>query len=84
VQAPSAEPPQRVTMTLPLINAARVVAVLVTGADKAPIVQQIASGHGSVEQYPIKGVRPRQGQLKWFLDAEACAAIGEGTKEDPT
>ncbi len=43
---PSAEPPQCVTMTYPLINAARVVAVLVTGSAKAPAIARIASPDG--------------------------------------
>lgn len=76
VTVPSADPPQRVTMTYPLINAARVVAVLVTGSAKAETIRRIAEDHESMEQMPIKGIRPAGGQLKWFLDAEACAADG--------
>ncbi|MHC4615852.1 MAG: 6-phosphogluconolactonase, partial [Planctomycetota bacterium] len=74
VTAPAADPPQRVTMTYPLINAARVVAVMVTGSAKAETVQRVAGGRESREALPIKGVRPINGVLKWFLDAEACAA----------
>ncbi|MHC4768917.1 MAG: 6-phosphogluconolactonase [Planctomycetota bacterium] len=74
VTAPAADPPQRVTMTYPLINAARVVAVMVTGPTKAEAVQRLAGGRESREALPIKGVRPVNGVLKWFLDAEACAA----------
>jgi 6-phosphogluconolactonase len=74
VTAPAADPPQRVTMTYPLINAARVVAVMVTGPTKAEAVQRVAGGRESREALPIKGVRPVNGVLKWFLDAEACAA----------
>ena len=74
VTAPVADPPQRVTMTYPLINAARVVAVMVTGPTKAEAVQRLAGGRESREALPIKGVRPVNGVLKWFLDAEACAA----------
>jgi 6-phosphogluconolactonase len=74
VTVPAADPPQRVTMTYPLINAARVVAVMVTGPTKAEAVQRLAGGRESREALPIKGVRPVNGVLKWFLDAEACAA----------
>jgi 6-phosphogluconolactonase len=74
VTAPAADPPQRVTMTYPLINAARVVAVMVTGPTKAEALQRLAGGRESREALPIKGVRPVNGVLKWFLDAEACAA----------
>ena len=82
VDEPAAEPPHRVTMTFPLINSARMVAILVTGADKAEMIGRIAKGDASVEQLPITGVRPGQGQLKWFLDAEACAAIEPPPRED--
>ncbi len=72
VEAEQADPPWRVTMTFPLINAARMVSVLVTGSAKAPMIQRLASGHETVDELPIKGVLPVQGELKWFLDAEAC------------
>ena len=73
VQESSAEPPRRVTMTFPLINAARVVAVLVTGAAKAATIRRIVQGSESIDELPIMGIRPGRGQLKWFLDAAACA-----------
>lgn len=74
VLAPDADPPRRVTMTLPLINAARMVAILVTGAAKARAIDRVARGEATVEQMPITGVHPTQGELKWFLDAAACSA----------
>ena len=72
VEAKQADPPKRVTMTFPLINAARMIAVLVTGSAKAPMIERLASGHESLDELPIKGVLPAQGELKWFLDAQAC------------
>ncbi len=74
VTAASAEPPQRVTMTYRLINAARVIAILVTGPAKAATIRRVAAGRETMEELPIKGIHPVQGELKWFLDAEACAA----------
>ncbi len=78
VTCPSADPPQRITMTYPLINAARVVAVLVTGAAKATTLERLAKGREARQELPIKGVRPVRGELKWFLDAAACAAAAPG------
>jgi 6-phosphogluconolactonase len=63
---------QRVTMTYPLINSARFIAVLVTGASKAATIQRMVSGHDTPEDMPIKGVRPVNGTLRWYLDAAAC------------
>ena len=73
VDAPLAKPRRRVTMTYPLINAARFIAVLVLGSSKAATIQRLATGHDSFEEMPIKGVHPTDGALKWYLDA---AAVG--------
>jgi 6-phosphogluconolactonase len=66
------DPAQRVTMTYPLLNSARFIAVMVTGAAKAAIIQRVARGSETFEDLPIKGVRPLNGELKWYLDAAAC------------
>ena len=47
-------PPQRITMTFPLLNAARHICFLVTGAGKHTLVEEIAAG-GSA--YPAGRVR---------------------------
>ena len=72
VNVPAADPPERITMTLPLIRSARVIAVIVRGSEKAATLERVSRGNESLEELPIKGVRPVNGQLKWFLDAEAC------------
>jgi 6-phosphogluconolactonase len=65
----------RVTMTYPLLNAARQVAVLVTGAGKADtlrrIDQQLSESGPDPHQLPITGIKPTDGQLTWYLDAAA-------------
>jgi 6-phosphogluconolactonase len=67
-----ADPRERVTMTYPLINASRFIAILVTGSSKAGAVQRVATGLATRDELPIKGVRPARGELKWFLDREAA------------
>lgn len=74
VEEPHAQPPERITMTYPLINAARTVAVVVAGEKKAPTVDRVAIGREPIDELPIRGVAPRDGDLKWFLDAAACGA----------
>jgi 6-phosphogluconolactonase len=59
-------PPRRVTMTLPLINAARHVAFLVEGAAKLPLVEKITSGRSTL---PAARVRPENGALTWIVGA---------------
>ena len=83
VEAASADPPRRVTMTLPLINAARMVAILVTGARKAEAISRVVRGDEPVEALPISGVRPAHGELKWFLDAAACAETPRPPEQPP-
>jgi len=77
VHCDTVNPPDRITMTFNLINAARLVAVLVTGAKKADMLQRVATGHDAREDVPIKGVCPVGGELKWYLDAEACGITGD-------
>ena len=57
-------PPQRVTMTFPLINAARHVAFLVQGAAKHPLVDEIVAGGISL---PAAKVQPAGGAVTWIV-----------------
>ena len=71
-------PPPRVTMTYPLINAARQIAVLVTSGKKAATIRRIESQleKGPDPMHlPITGVDPEEhgdGSLVWYLDAAAA------------
>lgn len=62
----------RVSLTAPFMNAARFIAVLVTGSEKAEAVQRLASGRETSDEMPIKGIAPMNGALKWYLDGPAC------------
>jgi 6-phosphogluconolactonase len=62
----------RVTMTFPLINAARRVVVLVSGASKAGLVQRVLSGGGGISTLPVQRVNPEKGDLTWLLDEAAA------------
>ncbi|MBX5493115.1 MAG: 6-phosphogluconolactonase [Chloroflexi bacterium] len=64
-------PHERVTFTFPVLNAARAVAFLVAGADKAPKVRAALQGDPSV---PAGRVRPA-GALHWFLDRAAARLL---------
>ncbi len=73
---PHVTPPDRVTMTYPLLNAARRIAVLVTGSKKSATLRRIeaalADGSADKSALPITGVQPCGDVMKWFLDAEAA------------
>lgn len=66
---------RRLTLTLPAINAARVVAVLVSGEKKAAVVRRVLGAGARDEGLPIQRVRPHDGQMLWLLDEAAAAQI---------
>jgi 6-phosphogluconolactonase len=57
-------PPQRITMTFPLINAARHVAFLIEGTAKLPLVEEIVAGQSTL---PAARVRPANGAVTWVV-----------------
>ena len=63
----------RVTLTLPVINRARIVDFLVSGGDKAPAVGR-AFGDPPDPEAPAARVRPQDGSIFVFVD-EAAAAL---------
>ncbi|HEX5504007.1 MAG TPA: 6-phosphogluconolactonase [Thermomicrobiales bacterium] len=65
----------RVTLTPPVINAARVVTFLVAGADKAAIVREVLRGPRDVHRLPAQVVAPADGALVWLLDTAAATEV---------
>ena len=68
-RAPMA-PEDRITLTLPVLNAAMNVAFLVTGATKADALRAVRAG-----TVPAARVRPPGDRLHWFLDSVAARSI---------
>lgn len=67
---------KRISLTGQVINNARKVAFLVTGADKAQIVREVIYGDDKVRMgYPAAHVQPVSGLVHWFLDKEAAAEL---------
>ena len=67
----------RLSFTLPVLNAARCVAFLVSGTDKAPALKTVLEENASGEQYPAKLVNPSAGKLIWFLDRAAASSLSK-------
>jgi 6-phosphogluconolactonase len=65
----------RLTLTLPVLNAARSVAFLVSGTDKATVLRTVLEEDAPAEQYPSKLVRPSNGKLIWFVDRAAASEL---------
>lgn len=68
-------PPPRLTFTPPILNAARHVLFLVTGAEKADAVQAVLEGDYNPEEYPTQIVRPASGEVVWMLDEAAAGKL---------
>ncbi len=67
-------PPERITLTLPLLNAARLVIFIATGSSKAQLLPHIFEPNASL---PAGMVRPAAGQLHWLVDAPAAANLAK-------
>lgn len=67
-------PPARITLTLPLLNQARQVAFITTGAGKAEVLPQVLEPT-TEPLLPAARVQPSAGELHWFVDAAAAANL---------
>lgn len=64
-------PPRRLTITPPVIAAARHVAVIVSGADKSAIVKRAIEGPSDPHALPVQLAQ----HGVWFLDREAASKL---------
>lgn len=67
----SKTPAERLTITPPVIEAARTVAVMATGEDKAPMVARAIEGPLATKSVPVQLAR----RGVWFLDHAAAAQL---------
>jgi len=66
----------RVTLTLPVLNAAKQVLFLVSGESKAAITREIL-GKKQHAHYPAGLVQPSHGSITWLLDKDAASGLEE-------
>jgi len=66
---------KRVTFTGKIVNNAKTIAFLVTGAGKNEKVTAILKEQEGYKQFPASLVAPKQGELHWFLDQDAAAGL---------
>jgi 6-phosphogluconolactonase len=70
---------KRMTFTFPLLNAARAVVFLVTGADKTQKLREVLEGTHT-PPYPSQGVRPSAGERIFLADRAAAAGLEAGAR----
>ncbi len=68
-------PVDRITMTYPVLNAARRVVFLAAGANKAEALRDILEGHAVRDDRPAAGVQPADGTVTWLVDEEAARLL---------
>ena len=64
-------PPRRMTITPPVIRAAREIVVIATGADKAGVIARAVQGPEEPLVYPIQLAR----RAAWFVDGAAAGQL---------
>ena len=65
----------RLTLTVPVINAARAVTFLVAGEDKAGALKEVLEVDADPRVYPARFVRPESGDLTWMVDRAAAGSL---------
>ena len=74
---PGTLPPlvERITLTFPVVNAAREIMVLVSGQNKAEALHDVLEGRPTCEKRPAACIRPVDGTLTWLVDAAAASRL---------
>jgi len=68
-------PVDRVTLTYPVLNAARQVVFLVSGESKAAALRDVLEGRADRNRRPAAGVRPTDGTVTWLVDRDAAKLV---------
>lgn len=66
---------KRISFTYELINNASRVTFLVSGKEKAAVVEEIISRTESSLLYPAAHIKPTHGFLEWYLDSPAASEL---------
>lgn len=80
-------PPERISLSLPVINSAANVGIVAFGEGKAEIIQRALEVQCLPGALPAQLVRPKEGTLRWLLDCGAASRLNinkwNNTKDFP-
>ncbi len=79
VKAPK-PPRERLTLTLNVLNGAACITFLVSGQEKAGMLQRVLEAGKEKDPLPATLVCPRRGSLVWMIDQPASAKLRVGGK----
>lgn len=65
----------RITLTAPVLNAAKHILFLVAGAEKAQTVRAVLRGQHRPDDLPAQMIQPAVGRVVWLLDRAAASAL---------
>ena len=66
---------ERVSLTFPVLNAARLLVVLAEGPKKAEMLKKVLEGPSDPPRYPIQYLRPAPGELVFLVDQAAAKLL---------
>jgi len=69
---------KRITLTGGVINNSEKIIFLVTGKNKARIVENILGNGDNKKQFPASYIKPVHGKIIWFLDEESGSLLKTG------
>jgi len=61
----------RITLTAPVVNAAKCIVFLVSGPGKKEALHNVFNENHNPAKYPSQIIKPANGQLHWFVDEDA-------------
>jgi 6-phosphogluconolactonase len=65
----------RITLTTPVLNFARNVTFVISGASKAARLQQVLEGPFTPDLLPAQAIRPLNGRLTWMIDQAVASRL---------
>jgi 6-phosphogluconolactonase len=69
------EKKDRVSLTLPVLNASRLLVVLLEGKKKADRLKEVLEGPSDPPRYPVQYLRPVDGRILFAMDAAAASLL---------
>ena len=70
----------RITLTLPVINNADLILLLVSGDQKAETLKAVLADDSDTIRFPVQHIQPNAGVLTWILDQSAASYLKSDTK----